>query len=59
MHSDFPLFDNDKYKTEGIAQYVDKLLIEKKINSGHTFFYNKDFMSISLSYKTGKFKKYS
>jgi len=26
-------FDNDKYKTEGIAQYVDKLLTEKKINS--------------------------
>ena len=40
-----------------LEYYTEKQIIEK-INSSHTFFYNKDYMSISLSYKTGKFKNY-
>ena len=40
-----------------LKYYTEKQILEK-INSSHTFFYNKDYMSISLSYKTGKFKNY-
>ena len=43
---------------DSLLDYFSENEIEKKINSSNTFFYNKDFMSISLSYKTGKFKVY-
>tara|TARA_B100001027_G_scaffold115822_1_gene79936 strand:- start:283 stop:867 length:585 start_codon:yes stop_codon:yes gene_type:complete len=43
---------------DSLLDYFSENEIEKKINSGNTFFYNKDYMSISLSYKTGKFKVY-
>ena len=43
---------------DSLLDYFSKSEIQKKINSDNTFFYNKDFMSISLSYKTGKFKNY-
>ncbi len=56
--------DISEFEIEGMSvgdsllDYFSENEIEKKINSRHTFFYNKDFMSISLSYKTGKFKIY-
>ena len=43
---------------DSLLDYFSENEIEKKINSSNTFFYNKDYMSISLSYKTGKFKVY-
>ncbi len=43
---------------DSLLDYYSEKEILKKINSSNTFFYNKDYMSISLSYKTGKFKKY-
>ena len=43
---------------DSLLDYFSKSEIQKKINSDNTVFYNKDFMSISLSYKTGKFKNY-
>ena len=43
---------------DSLLDYYSEKEILKKINSSHTFFYNKDYMSISLSYKTGKFKNY-
>ncbi len=43
---------------DSLLDYYSEKEILKKINSSHTYFYNKDYMSISLSYKTGKFKNY-
>lgn len=43
---------------DSLLNYFNENEIEKKINSNHTFFYKKDFMSISLSFKTGRFKIY-
>ncbi len=43
---------------ESLLKYFEKYEIEEKINSSNTIFYKRDFMSISLSYKTGKFKEY-
>ena len=43
---------------DSLLDYYSEKEILKKINSSNTFFYNKDYMSISLSYKTGKFKNY-
>lgn len=43
---------------DSLLDYYSEKEILEKINSSNTFFYNKDYMSISLSYKTGKFKNY-
>ena len=43
---------------DSLLDYYTENEILKRINSSHTFFYNKDYMSISLSYKTGKFEIY-
>tara|TARA_B100001057_G_scaffold455842_1_gene502693 strand:+ start:1553 stop:2137 length:585 start_codon:yes stop_codon:yes gene_type:complete len=43
---------------DSLLDYFGENEIEKKINSNNTFLYNKDFLSISLSYKTGRFKIY-
>lgn len=43
---------------DSLLDYYTEKEIKKKIEDDKTFFYNKDYMSISLSYKTGKFKVY-
>ena len=43
---------------DSLLDYYTEKEIKKKIKNENTFFYNKDYMSISLSYKTGKFKVY-
>ena len=43
---------------DSLLSYFTESEIKKRINSDNTFFYKKDFMAISLSYKTGKFKTY-
>jgi hypothetical protein len=43
---------------DSLLSYFTESEIKKRINSDNTFFYQKDFMAISLSYKTGKFKTY-
>ena len=64
LHFSIKAEELSEFEIEGISigdsllDYFSENEIEKKINSSNTFFYNKDYMSISLSYKTGKFKVY-